>query len=101
MLGYRYTQCPRLAFLDTEILYEPVVHGAMGCGQKSFNLVSRYHLILSGFLVNGHLSRVSRQSRLSANDRGDKDMVPGLCSDLLTFNLRLRKTSSRRSSDEI
>ena len=27
-------------------------------------------------------------------------MIPGLCTDLLTFNLRLRKTSARRPTDE-
>ena len=27
--------------------------------------------------VKGHLSLVSRQSRLSANDQGDNDMFPG------------------------
>ena len=35
-----------------------VVNGAMGCGQKSFKLVS-------GFLAKGRLPRVSRQSRQS------------------------------------
>ena len=31
------------------------------------------HQLLSGFLINGHLSRVSRS--LSVNDKGDNDMV--------------------------
>ena len=43
----------------------PAVHGAMGCGQKSFKLVWRCHQLLSGFLAKGHLPRVSRQSRRS------------------------------------
>ena len=33
----------------------PVVHGAMGCGQKNFQLVWRCHQLLSGFLAKGHL----------------------------------------------
>ena len=33
---------------------------------------------LSGFLANGHLPRVSHQSRLSANDMGDNKMVPAV-----------------------
>ena len=47
----------------------PVVHRAKGCSQKSFKLVR-------GSLTNGHSPRVSRQSRQSANDNGDK-MIPG------------------------
>ena len=31
-----------------------------------------------GSLANGHLPRVSRQSRLSANDEGDNEMIPGI-----------------------
>ena len=30
---------------------------------------------LSGFLANAHVPRVSRQSRLSANDKGDNEMM--------------------------
>ena len=45
--------------------YGPVVHGAMGCGQKNFQLVWRCHQLLSGFLAKGHLPRVSRQSSRS------------------------------------
>ena len=33
-----------------------VPHGAMGCVQKSFKLLWRCHQLVSGFLVNGHLS---------------------------------------------
>ena len=33
--------------------------------------------MLSGFLSNGHLPRVSRQSRLSTNEKGDNKMKPG------------------------
>ena len=31
---------------------------------------------LSGFLAKGHLSRVSRQYRLSATIKGDNEMIP-------------------------
>ena len=33
--------------------------------------------LLSGVPANFDLSRVSRQSSLSANDKGDNDMIPG------------------------
>jgi hypothetical protein len=36
----------------------------------------RCHQFMSGFLTKGHLSRVSSQSRLSANDKGDNEMMP-------------------------
>ena len=39
----------------------PVVHGAMGCGQKSFKLVWRWYQLLSGFLAKGLLPRVSEK----------------------------------------
>ena len=32
--------------------------------------------VLSGFLINDHLPRVSRQSRLAANDKGNNEMIP-------------------------
>ena len=54
----------------------PVVHAAMGCRQKSFKLVWWCHQLLSWFLVNDHLPRVSLQSRLSANDKGDNEIIP-------------------------
>ena len=41
----------------------------MGCGQRGFEAVWRCHQLLHGFLAKGHLSRVSRQSRLSVNDK--------------------------------
>ena len=47
----------------------------MGCGQKSFKIVWRYHQSLSGFLVNGHLPLVSRHSRLSVDDKGDSGII--------------------------
>ena len=37
------------------------VHGAMGCGQKSFTLVWRWQQLLSGSQPNGCLSQVSCQ----------------------------------------
>ena len=55
---------------------ESAVHGAMDCSQKSFKLVWRFHQLLSGFLVKGHLLRVSRQSHLSVNNVGN-EMIPG------------------------
>ena len=54
--------------------HSPAVHVAMGCGQRSSKLVWRCHQLLSGFLAQDHFPRVSRQSRLSANDN---ELIPG------------------------
>ena len=54
----------------------PAVHGAMGFGQKKkTKLVWQCHQFLSGFLVKSHLPRTLHQSRLSANDKGDNEMI--------------------------
>ena len=45
--------------------------------KKAFKLVWRFPQLLSGFLAKGHLQRVSRQSHLSANDKGDIEAIPG------------------------
>ena len=45
----------------------------MCCWQRSFKLVCRCHQLLSGFLDNDHLPRVSRQS---PNDKGDNEVKP-------------------------
>ena len=61
-----------------------------------------YHPVLSGLPVNGHLSRVSRQSCLLANNTVDNETRG--CASLLAFTLRLRKTPeywARRPSDEV
>ena len=39
-------------------------------------LVSGAYVII-GFLAKDHLLRVSRQSRLSVNDKGGNEMIPG------------------------
>ena len=41
-------------------------------------LVWRCHQILYAFLAKGHLSRLSRQLRLSDNDNDDNEMKPGI-----------------------
>jgi hypothetical protein len=82
---------------------KPGVHGVMGCGQKDFMLVRRCHQLLSGFLVNVHLLRVSFQSLLSANDKGDNNVKPGAVHRSPDISLRLSepcKASAKRSSDE-
>jgi hypothetical protein len=43
----------------------------MGCDQKTFKLV------FSAILASGHLPRLSRQLRLSANDKGDNEIIHG------------------------
>ena len=48
-----------------------------------------------------HLPRMSRQSRLSANDKGDSEIIPWTAHRSLVSNLRSRKTwktSGRRPS---
>ena len=49
----------------------------LAAAKNASKLGWRCHQILSGFLANGHLPRVSRQSRLSANDKGDNEIIPG------------------------
>jgi hypothetical protein len=46
----------------------------MDCSQKSLTIIWRCHQFLSGFLANGYLLLVSR---LSANDKGDNEMLLG------------------------
>ena len=60
--------------------------------KKSFTLVWLCHQLLSGSIPNSHLPWESRQSRLSANDIGDNEMIPGVCTNILKFNPQLRKT---------
>ena len=55
-----------------------LVHGAMGCGQKSLKVVWQCYKLLYGYLAKGHLPRVSRLSHLSANVEGDNRMIPGV-----------------------
>jgi hypothetical protein len=55
--------------------------------------------LLSGFLVNGYLHRVSHQSHLSANDKGDNEVIPGLCIDLLAFTLQLKNPEKSHLGD--
>ena len=43
--------------------------------KKTFKLMFRCHQLLSGFLPKGHLRRVSDQSRLSAKDKGDNEII--------------------------
>ena len=64
---------------------------------NNFKLVWWWHQLMYGFLAKGHLSRVSRKSRLQANDKGDNEMIPGLCTDFLEFTLQLRKTPENLS----
>ena len=59
----------------------------------------RCHQLLSGFLAEGHLPRVSRQSRRSLMIRVIMRWSWWLCTDLLAFALP-QKTSTRRPSDE-
>ena len=66
----------------------PAAGVAMDCSQikKAFKLEWRCHQLLSGFLVKGYLLRVSRQSCLSASDKGDNEMIPGDCAQI-SWNL--------------
>ena len=85
----------------------PWSHG--GCGQKCFKLVWWCHQLLSELLAKGHLSRVLRQSCrslmkrvITLMKRVIMKLSGGLCTDLLAFALKLRRTpenSARRPSD--
>ena len=46
--------------------------------KKIFKLVWRYQQVMSRFLANGPLPQMSRQSRLSTNDKGDNEMISGV-----------------------
>ena len=59
-----------------------------------FKLVWRCYQLLSGFLANDHLSRVLRQSRLSANDKGD-EMILGAVHRSLGSYLAAEKNSGK------
>ena len=62
----------------------------------------RCHQLLSGVLGNGHLPRVQRQSRLSASDKGENDIIQRTLVQIswhLTYSRgTLRKTSARGPS---
>ena len=45
--------------------------------KKNFMIMWWYDKLLSGFLANGHLPRLSLQSRLLVNDKGDNEMILG------------------------
>ena len=53
----------------------PVIHGVMVVAKRRFTLLWRCHRLLSVFLANGHLPRVSRQSRIRGNNK--VEMIPG------------------------
>ena len=55
------------------------VHRGMDCGQKNIIPSVAVPLAPFRFLVNGHLSRVLRHSSLSANDKGNKEVIAGIC----------------------
>ena len=63
------------SLINLLVVDRPVVDGVMGCDQKSFKIVWRCHQLLSRFLAKGHLLQASRQSRLSASDKGDNELM--------------------------
>ena len=65
---------------------------------KTFQLVGRCYQLLSGILAKGHLPRVSLQSRQSLMIRVIMKLSRGLCTDLLAFASRLRKSLARTPS---
>ena len=54
-----------------------IVHGDMSFDQSSFKLLWWRHQLLSGFLAKDHLHQVPRQSLLSANNKGNNEMILG------------------------
>ena len=79
--------CSCIVTVLIELAHKNAVHVAMGCSQKSFKLVWRCHQLLSGFLAEGHLPQMSRQSRCSLMIRVIMKRSWGLCRDLLIFAL--------------
>jgi hypothetical protein len=65
---------------------------------KIFKIVLRCHRLLCGFLANGHLPRISRQSRLSVNNEGDNEMIPRTVHR--SSGIYLRKSAAKRPSME-
>ena len=65
----------------------------MSFSQKNFKLVPPAPVRVP--------SQMSRQARLSANDKGASEMIPGLCTDLLAFILQLRKTPKNLSWETV
>ena len=53
-----------------------LVHGAISFGQESFMLMCLYYQLISGFLSDDHLPRVSCQSGVSVGDKSDNVMIP-------------------------
>ena len=72
--GFPYRQMTAIGWHTTSDGNLFVVHGAMDCGQNSCKPVLWCNQLLSGFLANEHLLRVSGLSCLSANDKGDNEM---------------------------
>ena len=79
------------------------VHGAMGCSQKSYMLIRRFHQHLSLKFVN-HAVHGALGPRLWANDKGDHGMIPvtmhRYSGIYLMAEEKPRKTSARRPSDQ-
>ena len=76
-----------------------VVHVAMGCGKKKLSVA-----------VPPAPVRVPSQRPLApsvasvtsiAHDKGDNEMILGLCTDLLAFALQLRKTPENLSYETV
>ena len=76
----------------------PAVYGAMGCGQKNFKLVWRCHQLLSRFLAKRQfVPSVASVTSVTNNNKVIMKWSRGLCTDLLAFALRLRKTPDNLS----
>ena len=76
----------------------PVVHGAMGAAAKK--ALNWCDSATAPVWVPSQRSLAPSVTSVTSvpNDKGDNEMIPGLCIDLLAF--ALRKTSARRPSDE-
>ena len=64
-----------MIIIITNVPFTACLHEAMGCVPKICKLMRRCHQLLSEFLINEHLPRLSRQSCLSVNDKSD-EMIP-------------------------
>ena len=68
------------------------------------NSVWWYHQLLSGYLANDNLPRMSRQSRLLANDKDENEIIPGAVPRspgiYLTADENPDNTSARREPEK-
>ena len=73
------------------------IYGAIGCRKRKLHVSVTVSVPLVRVLSQKSLApRVTSVTSI-ANDKGDNEMIRGLCTDLLAFALQLRKTPENLS----